>query len=249
MSRSDHDATATGREERQATGGLLTAPLTASSAVHQIDDRTGSRRPLLSRSAGLLVASAVAVCVMVTVTHLVLLFLYVAPTNTISTQYEQQINAWIYPYFEQNWRLFAPDPQSAQQQVSARTARTAPDGSTQVSDWVDLTAVDDAAIKHDPFPSHTSQNMLRRAWSAYLESHGDSDTSHSERARMLQEYLLNIAAQRLAARGDRTFDAVQLRVITTSIGPAPAQVSGTRPAQTPSNTRYLPWWQVRSRDH
>ncbi|WP_042436003.1 DUF5819 family protein [Streptacidiphilus anmyonensis] len=188
-------------------------------------------------------------CVIVAVTHVLLLFLYVAPSNTISTQYEQPINAWIYPYFEQNWRLFAPDPQSVQQQVSARTAHTSPDGLTQVTGWTDLSAIDDAAIKHDPFPSHTSQNMLRRAWSAYLETHPDSDTSYSERARMLQEYLLNIAAQRLAARGDRTFDAIQLRVITTPIASAPTQVSGNRPAATPSSTRYLPWWQVRSRDH
>ncbi|WP_236652275.1 DUF5819 family protein, partial [Streptacidiphilus neutrinimicus] len=140
MSRSDHDAAATRSEEGQVPGRLLTAPLTASSAEHRIDDQGSNQRPPLSRPAGLLVASAVAVCVIIAVTHVLLLFLYVAPSNTISTQYEQPINAWIYPYFEQNWRLFAPDPQSVQQQVSARTAHTSPDGSTQVTGWTDLSA-------------------------------------------------------------------------------------------------------------
>ncbi|WP_236652514.1 DUF5819 family protein, partial [Streptacidiphilus neutrinimicus] len=140
MSRSDHDTAAIGSEEGQVSGGLLTAPLTAPSAEHRTDEQRSDQCPPLSRPAGLLVACAVAVCVIVTVTHVLLLFLYVAPSNTISTQYEQPINAWIYPYFEQNWRLFAPDPQSVQQQVSARTAHTSPDGLTRVTGWTDLSA-------------------------------------------------------------------------------------------------------------
>jgi hypothetical protein len=103
--------------------------------------------------------------------------------------YSSQINGWIYPVSEQNWRLFAPDPESVTRQISARTVRTTPDGTRQVSDWFNLTAVDDSAVEHNVFPSHTTQNMLRRAWTSYLESHGSDDRSHSQRTLKMQKYL------------------------------------------------------------
>jgi len=173
--------------------------------------------------------------------HVVMVFLYVAPSNEVSRRYSGQINMWIYPLFEQNWRLFAPDPQSATWQISARTVRTSTDGTHQVSGWFDLTDVDDSAINHNPFPSRTSQNMLRRAWDAYVTSHGSDDQPHSERALMLQKYLRNIAADRLAAHQTSTFDAIQLRVTTQPIA-APGSPHPNSPA--PTDTRYLPWWKV-----
>ncbi|WP_232247240.1 DUF5819 family protein [Kitasatospora azatica] len=167
-----------------------------------------------------------------------------APSNQISQRYSQQINAWIYPLFEQNWRLFAPDPESVSRQVSVRTESIAADGTRQTSDWFDLTAVDDADVQHNAFPSHTAQNMLRRAWTSYLESHGNDDQAHSARALMFQEYLRNIAVERLTAHQRGTFQAIQLRVVTRPIEP-PAQPSHPRPiAKTSVDTRYLPWWKV-----
>ncbi|WP_457032331.1 DUF5819 family protein [Kitasatospora sp. P5_F3] len=190
------------------------------------------------------VTVAVALCLAASLVHVLLVFMYVAPPNQLSQAYSRQINAWINPLFEQNWRLFAPDPESATRQVSVRTARTSRDGTRQVGDWFDLSAVDDSDVKHNVFPSHTTQNMLRRAWAAYLESHGSDDKPHSERARMLQEYLRNIAVERVAAHQDSTFDAVQLRVITQPIA-APTTAGGPRPvSSTPVDTRYLPWWKV-----
>ncbi|MFI5759190.1 DUF5819 family protein [Streptomyces sp. NPDC051569] len=193
--------------------------------------------------------------------HAVLIFLHVAPPNAISKRYSQQINAWVYPLFEQNWRLFAPDPESVNRQILARTAHTAPDGSVQVSPWFDLNAVDDDAVEHNVFPSHTTQNMLRRAWSSYLETHGGDDRPRSERALMMEKYLRNIAAQRVASLRQGAFESIQLRVLTLPIAapgraaaqrpalPAPtAQTAQTAPAApaAPVDTRNLPWWKVTS---
>ncbi|AYN40509.1 hypothetical protein D9753_18135 [Streptomyces dangxiongensis] len=185
-------------------------------------------------------------CLATALVHVLLVFLQVAPPNSISRQYSRQVNAWIYPFFEQNWRLFAPDPESANLQISARTMHTAPDGTVQVSNWFDLTTVDTAAVKHDPYPSHTAQNMLRRAWTSYLETHGGDDRPHSQRALMIQQYLRNIAADRVAAHRHGTFESIQLRVITVSItAPPPAGGSGPgAAARKPADTRYLPWWKV-----
>ncbi|MEV4536559.1 DUF5819 family protein [Asanoa sp. NPDC049518] len=190
---------------------------------------------------------AVALCLMISVVHLMAVFLHVAPSNPISQRYDEQIDAWINPVFEQNWKLFAPDPDAVSRQISARTKRTSPTGAVEVSAWFDLTAVDDSAVKHNPFPSHTTINLLRRAWTAYLDTHGNDDQPRSQRARMVQEYLRNIAVDRVAGyRGD-PFEAIQLRVITRAI-PLPATKDGPQPAiSIPAETRELPWWTVETR--
>ncbi|MET9438399.1 DUF5819 family protein [Streptomyces sp. NPDC006551] len=195
------------------------------------------------------VGAAVVLCLATTLIHVLLVFLHVAPANSVSQRYTPQIDAWVFPLFEQNWRLFAPDPESVNRQISARTMRTAPDGTVQVSGWLDLTEVDASAVEHNPFPSHTTQNMLRRAWSSYLETLGGDDRPRSERALMIQTYLRNIAADRVAARRGGTFDAVQLRVVTLPIA-APGTAGAARPATAapvPVDTRYLPWWKVAPR--
>ena len=98
-------------------------------------------------------------------------------------------------------------PESVTRQILARTMHTSPDGTQQVSDWFDLTAVDESAVEHNFFPSHTAQNMLRRAWTSYLELHGSDDRSNSERALMIQKYLRNITINRVAEHRDGAFEA------------------------------------------
>jgi hypothetical protein len=199
------------------------------------------QRPVSGRvlKAGLHVT--VVLCLAVTLVHVVLVFLHVAPSNPVSKRYSQQINAWVYPFFEQNWRLFAPNPDSVNRQILARTAQTGSGTPMRVSPWVDLTAADDAGVEHHAFPSHTAQNLLRRAWSSYVETHGADDIARSERGAMMQEYVRNIAAERIAGhRGGRTFDFIQLRVITF---PVAVPGAGGRPP-TPVENRLLPWWKV-----
>jgi hypothetical protein len=219
------------------------APTSTAPAVTSHPDRA------LSLPAAITLAVATVACVMAALAHVALVFLHVAPSNAVSQQYQRQLDAWIYPYFEQNWQLFAPNPESVRWQISARTSTSAPDGSRQIGSWQDLTAIDDAAVQHSAFPSHTAQNMLRRAWAAYLQTHGPTDQSTTEWARMLQEYLANIAAKRLAGDARPAFDAVQLRVADTPIAPPGPRTPGAVPSgSTPTNARYLPWWQVESHD-
>lgn len=189
--------------------------------------------------------TAVALCLVTTLVHVVLVFLHVAPANPVSKRYSAQVNGWVYPLFEQNWRLFAPDPDSFNRKILARTAHTDSKGSVQVTPWFDLAAVDHAAVDHNVFPSHTSQNLLRRAWTSYVETHGGSDTARSERAVMLQTYLRNIAADRVAAHnGGGTFGFIQLRVVTLPVA-APGAAAGNHPP-APTEDRLLPWWKVTS---
>ncbi|MFI9490966.1 MULTISPECIES: DUF5819 family protein [Streptomyces] len=190
--------------------------------------------------------TAVALCLATTLVHAFFVFLHVAPPNVVSQRYSSQVNAWIYPFFEQNWRLFAPDPDSVNRTISARTAHTARDGSVQVTSWFDLTAVDVAAIEHNPFPSHTSQNLLRRSWTSYVELLGGDDHPRSARAEMMQKYLRNIAADRMTDLSGKPFEAIQLRVVTLPVA-APGTVDrDRRAASANAETRLLPWWKVAS---
>ncbi|GAA3911326.1 hypothetical protein GCM10023084_74280 [Streptomyces lacrimifluminis] len=190
-------------------------------------------------------------CLATALVHVLLVFLHVAPPNPLSQQYSRQVDAWVFPLFEQNWRLFAPDPESVNRQISARTTHTTPDGTVRVSGWFDLTAVDSSAVRHNAFPSHTAQNMLRRAWSSYLENHATDDQSRSQRALMTQRYLTNIASDRVAAHRGGSFEAIQLRVVTVPItAPTPAGGPGVAPvARGAGDTRYLPWWKVEADSH
>lgn len=204
--------------------------------------------PVTSRVLKAGMRTVVFLCLATVLAHATLVFLHVAPPNAVSQRYGRQINAWVYPLFEQNWRLFAPDPDSVNRRISARTARTTADGTVQVSEWFDLTAVDNAAVEHSPFPSHTAQNELRRAWTSYLELHGGSDESRSERAVMMQKYLRNIAVARTSDRFGEGAAFIQLRVVTVPIT-AP-RTDGTRTAAQgatkSAETRLLPWWKVTS---
>ncbi|WSL54479.1 DUF5819 family protein [Streptomyces sp. NBC_01725] len=229
-------------ESVEAVGTVHTADGAGSTGVRETDP---AGVPATSRVLKAGLRTVVFLCLATVLAHAALVFLHVAPSNAVSQRYARQINAWVYPLFEQNWRLFAPDPDSVNRQISARTARTAADGSIQVSKWFDLTAVDNAAVEHTPFPSHTAQNELRRAWTSYLELHGGSDESRSERAVMMQKYLRNIAVARMSERFGGRSAFIQLRVVTVPIA-APGTDGGRTAQGSPKNpeTRLLPWWKV-----
>jgi len=164
----------------------------------------------------------------VTAVQFAAVLLVSSPPNTISLRYAPQLNGWTQPWFEQDWQLFGPNPQSSNTRILVRT-RSA--GGT-VGPWIDLTAVDYSAIQHDPMPSQSNQNELRRAWDAYQ---GYSPTSSL--GVLTRQYLVNIASQRLTALGRGTsFAAIEFQIQDTPITPPGS-------AQSPrTNTSYLPWW-------
>jgi len=159
-----------------------------------------------------------------TAVQLVSMFLEAAPRNTVSRQYRAQLSWWVEPWLEQDWRLFAPDPQTSNVTIRARARRA--DGTT--TGWVDLTAADYAAIAHDPMPSQTNQNELRRAWGAYLAAQATSGTADTADARLLTQYLANIATQRLAGSVAGPITSVQLQAQST-----PIALPGTATPTTP----------------
>ncbi|MFB7472469.1 DUF5819 family protein [Kitasatospora sp. NPDC056184] len=215
-------------------------------------DSTGNADPPPVRRTWSTLARAVlgtAAALLVSATGLFLgaVFLHVAPANPLSREYREQLDGLIYPEFEQNWKLFAPNPLQQNVAVDARVRTVSADGEPVVHDWVGLTAQDVAAIRGNPAPSHADQNLLRRAWDFYDGSHSAQDESPTtERGRLAEEYLKRIAVQRIG-RGvaGRPVVAVELRVTTATI--TPPEWSGEAAPPAPK-VRELPWWPVRDED-
>ncbi|MCX4982029.1 DUF5819 family protein [Streptomyces sp. NBC_00572] len=197
----------------------------------------------LSMPYQVVLAVALAVVGVFACVHLAMVFLHVAPSNTLTKRHGQAVDDWVYPEFEQNWKLFAPNPLQQNISVEVRAEVATADGS-RTTGWIDLTAQDAAAIRHNPMPSHAQQNELRRAVDFYLNTHSDDHSPSGLRGRLSEEYMRRIAMLRL---GDLPGDVkrVQLRTASRAV---PAPKWSTEKIDTAPSYRDFPWWPVTDAD-
>ncbi|TXS56031.1 DUF5819 family protein [Streptomyces sp. t39] len=178
--------------------------------------------------------------------HLAMVFLHVAPANTVTRSHGDAVRWWVFPEFEQNWRLFAPNPLQQNVAVEVRAEYLGADGQRRTTGWIDMTAQDAEAIRGNLFPSHVHQNQLRRGWDFYLGSHDADNRPSGVRGRLAEQYLRRIAMQRLDGEGlDGPVQRVQLRSSSRSVK-APewsAEKTDTRPVH-----RVLEWWTITPAD-
>ncbi|MFD3941490.1 DUF5819 family protein [Streptomyces sp. NPDC058579] len=178
--------------------------------------------------------------------HLAMVFLHVAPSNTLTKQHGDAVDEWIYPEFEQNWKLFAPNPLQQNVSVEVRAEVEGADGAPRTTGWIDLTAQDAEAIRGSLVPSHTEQNELRRAWDFYTNTHGDDHRPNGLRGRLSEEYVRRIVMLRLdGEKLGGTVERIQLRSVTRVV-PAPAW--STEKTNTDPSHREFPWWKVTAAD-
>lgn len=204
--------------------------------------------PVLSLPSRMVIAAAVSVVAVAVAIHLAMMFLHVSPSNTLSKRYGAAIDDYALPEYEQNWKLFAPNPLQQNTAVQARAELRVHDGgAATTTGWVDLTARDGAAVHHNPLPSHTQQNELRRAWELFLDSHDARNRPDGRRGELSERYIRRIVLGRLhaewTARG--RIDRVQVRSVTTPVGPPPW--NGERVSYQPAY-RVVPWWSVSAAD-
>ncbi|UYQ63320.1 DUF5819 family protein [Streptomyces peucetius] len=178
--------------------------------------------------------------------HLAMVFLHVAPSNTVTKQHGEAVDGWVYPEFEQNWKLFAPNPLQQNIAIQARAQYTARDGSRQVSDWVDFSAEDGEQIRHNLLPSHLQQNQLRRAWDFYVGSHDTENKPDGLRGRLSESYMRRIVMLRLDPHDlGGPVERIQLRASTRAIE---APDWSDEKIDTRTVHRELPWWTVTAAD-
>jgi hypothetical protein len=187
---------------------------------------------------------AVAVCV-----HIGMVFLHVAPQNTVTKQHGRAVEDWVYPEFEQNWKLFAPNPLQLNIAVQVRARIRSADGGSRTTGWYDLSAQDGRAIDGNLLPSHTQQNELRRSWDLFVATHDAGNRPVGLRGTLSETYLRRIVVLRLerddaTARGD-VLVSVQVRSRTTNV--PPPKWSEEKVSVQPVY-RELPWWAVTADD-
>ncbi|WNZ10148.1 DUF5819 family protein [Streptomyces sp. 11x1] len=195
------------------------------------------------------VALVLAIVAVATCAHLGLVFLHIAPSNTLTKQHGQAVDEWVYPEFEQNWKLFAPNPLQQNIAVEARAEVRTADGEVRTTGWYDLSALDGAAIDHNPVPSHTQQNELRRAWDFYTATHDGEHRATSSRGDLSERYVRRIVVMRLdreqAGGPGGQIERIQLRSRTTNV--QPPEWSEEKVSDKPV-VRELPWWSVTGDD-
>ncbi|MYS18788.1 hypothetical protein GA0115240_101216 [Streptomyces sp. DvalAA-14] len=197
----------------------------------------------LSLPGRIAVAVTVGVVSVAALLHLAMVFLHVAPSNTLSKEHAAAVSDYIYPEFEQNWKLFAPDPLQQNIHVEARAEVRQPGGALKTTGWVDMTGMDIAAMRHDPLPSHTQQNELRRAWGFYTDTHDQQEQPNAgDRSDMSRDYLQRILQDRFGSRLDGgDVVRIQARAATTQV-PQPSWAAGA--TSSSAEYRTLPWWTV-----
>ncbi|MFJ8645355.1 DUF5819 family protein [Streptomyces sp. NPDC093546] len=189
---------------------------------------------------------AVAVVAVFACYHVAMVFLHVAPSNTLTKQHGEAVDEWVFPEFEQNWKLFAPNPLQQNIAVHARAEVIRADGSRRTTDWIDLSADDGEAIRGNLAPSHVDQNQLRRGWDFYANSHTADNRANGMRGRLSERYIRRITMLRLEAHdlGGRV-DRIQVRSSTRAVGAPPWSEEKT---DTRAYYRTLPWWTVTAAD-
>lgn len=211
--------------------------------------RTGSgpRAGMAGLSFPYQVVAAVALSVigLIACVQLAMVFLHVAPSNTLTKQHGEAVDQWIYPEFEQNWKLFAPNPLQQNIAVHVRAEISGPD-ERRTTPWMSLSGEDAKAIRGNLLPSHVQQNELRRAWDFYLGSHDSQNRANGLRGQLSEQYIRRIVMLRLGEH-DYGGDVLRIQVRSETRSVAAPAWSGEKISTKPSY-RVLPWWTVTAAD-
>lgn len=71
--------------------------------------------------------------------HFAITFLYLSPNNPIRSKHWNNIYAYMYPYFSQNWYLFAPNPVNQNQNLEIKLKYIDKNGESKETHWIDIT--------------------------------------------------------------------------------------------------------------
>ncbi len=154
-------------------------------------------RPLPRGVRGVLVAVAVAAAA-----HTMVVAWWILPDNLVSEQVSGRwLNAYVEPFFEQSWSVFAPIPKRGTIDLEVRGR----DGDDWTSPWVSLTAPERDQIRYSLAPSRsalltqTLAGSLNGAYGGLSDDQRDVVTQH-DTARTLRKALLAADGEPAAAR-------------------------------------------------
>ena len=105
--------------------------------------------------------------------HFAATFLWNAPTNPIKESVATDVNAYMRPFFEQNWSLFAPNPINSEDELYVRAqVADIQTGNIEITEWRNATQLEWTLVRGNPAPSRASRvssNLNRRVSSAWYD--------------------------------------------------------------------------------
>ena len=107
----------------------------------------------------------------------------------LSKQHGRAVDDWIYPEFEQNWKLFAPNPLQQNIAVQARAEVARPGRRHRDHRLDDLSAQDGAAIAATRCPATPSRTSCAAAWDFYIDTHDDENRPNGLRGELSERYI------------------------------------------------------------
>ncbi|GAB3802707.1 DUF5819 family protein [Virgibacillus kimchii] len=91
-----------------------------------------------------------------TLFHFSMVFLHAAPINPVKTSNLSTIERYIYPFFSQNWQLFAPDPVNVNTNILVQYKTQ--DG--EVSDWHNISKMLINANRKNPISAYSKASRI-----------------------------------------------------------------------------------------
>jgi hypothetical protein len=179
-------------------------------------------------------------------------FLYVAPRNLISARADKGISSYILPYFNQDWKLFAPDPVKTDPHVLVQAKVVDDKGQQQVTSWLDITRPELTRVKGHLFPDRVSRlsakvseslsEAAERQEQAAADRQQQALTPEEARHEKLDEVFARVLATR-AARAQWGERVTEVHIRLVGYIPPPPQFFGPRHADDAEVIQHdLPWW-------
>lgn len=120
---------------------------------------------------------------LVFVAHFLITQLVNMPTNPIKLEYYDVVNAYVNPFFTQNWSFFAPDPIANDLSMFVRGERRGPGGGLFLTPWYDVSDALIQASNGKPLSPIGSENLgLSAAVVQFVNAIDKSPTAKFTRA-------------------------------------------------------------------
>lgn len=143
------------------------------------------------------------------IVHFGITFLYLTPNNPLRSKHWKMISGYMYPYFSQNWYLFAPNPVNQHQNLQIKLKVRTKEGAVQETKWIDITKPMLKKLYANRFSPHQRiYEFQSSAMHTYV--YDEEDRNEAEKhLRLYVDYYL-----KTNPKPDQKILAYQMRIVT-----------------------------------
>ncbi|MCH5585162.1 DUF5819 family protein [Shimazuella sp. AN120528] len=189
----------------------------------------------------ILVFTTSAILSIVLLIHFSFTFLYLSPANPFKSKHWDMIIGYMNPLFTQNWKLFAPNPASQQENLDIRVQYVDNQGATRETDWKSITLPVIKELQSNRFSTNARFSEFQ---SSLISDFVWGEKEDKESAfRSMQTYVKYVlTTKKFTVPG--TINKIQLRAV---INKFPDYENRTKPDSAGKISYYYSnWWEPSS---